>query len=112
MVVKLNFLWLPLLETGICAYDPMNSHLAILRNILELEEWTNWNQEFSQLTNRKRRGPQRNLTDTSLISVADPHFDADSEADPACHFDADPDLNVNRWVPVRYHFQEGEPLTS
>ncbi len=42
----------------------MNSVLVILKNILELEEWTNWNQEFSQLTNRKQRGLQRNLINT------------------------------------------------
>jgi hypothetical protein len=36
------------LEIGICAYDPMNGHLAILKSIFELEEWTNRNQEFSQ----------------------------------------------------------------
>ncbi len=55
------------------------------------------------LINKKRRGPQRNLIDTSPISVAEPHhfdadpdpafhFDADTDpdTDPACHFDVDP----------------------
>ncbi len=34
------------------------------------EEWTNRNQELSQLTNRKRRGPQRNLVYFSPITVS------------------------------------------
>ncbi len=37
---------------------PLKSLLAIFKNTLELEEWTNRNQEFSHRTNRKRRGPQ------------------------------------------------------
>ncbi len=48
---------------------PLNSLLAILKNTLELEEWTNKNQEFSQWNNRKRRGLRRNLVDVSPINV-------------------------------------------
>jgi hypothetical protein len=33
---------------------PYNSLLAILLNILELEDWTYWNQEFSQGHTRSR----------------------------------------------------------
>jgi hypothetical protein len=43
--------------------------LAILKNTLELERWTNRNQEFTQKTNRKQRGPQRNSVDISPINV-------------------------------------------
>jgi hypothetical protein len=43
----------------------LNSHLAILKNILELEQWTIRNQEFRQWTKRKQRGPQRNSRDIS-----------------------------------------------
>jgi hypothetical protein len=46
---------------------PLNSLLSILKTRLELEEWTNRNQEFSQRTNRKRLGPTRNLVDASPI---------------------------------------------
>ncbi len=41
-------------------------------NIFELEERANRNQEFSQRTNKKRRGPPRNLVDISLINVISP----------------------------------------
>jgi hypothetical protein len=34
------------------------SLLAILKNILELKQWTNRKQEFSQWTNWKQRGKQ------------------------------------------------------
>ena len=44
-----------------------NFLLAILKNTLELEQWTNRNQEFLQWTNRKERGPQRNPVDISPI---------------------------------------------
>jgi hypothetical protein len=36
---------------------------------MELEEWTIRNQEFSQGTSRKRRGPLRNLVDVSPTNV-------------------------------------------
>jgi hypothetical protein len=44
----------------------------MLKNILELEEFTNRNQELSQQNNKKRRGPPRNLVDISLINVISP----------------------------------------
>ncbi len=50
-----------------------NIILAILKNILELGQWTNRNQEFTQCTNRKQRGPQRNSADISLINVTVVH---------------------------------------
>ncbi len=48
------------------------SLLAILKTILELAAWANRNQEFSQSTNRKLRGPQRNAVDVSPIIVIFP----------------------------------------
>ncbi len=50
----------------------MSSLSAILKNILELEEQTNRNQEFSQRTNRKRREQQRSLVGVSPINVISP----------------------------------------
>jgi hypothetical protein len=50
----------------------LNSLSVILKNILELEEWTNRNQEFSQRTNKKQQGSQRNVVDISPINVISP----------------------------------------
>ncbi len=50
----------------------LNCILAILKDILELEEWTNRNQEFSKWTNMKQQGPHRNLVDVSRINVISP----------------------------------------
>jgi hypothetical protein len=33
---------------------PSNSPLAILKNILDLEQWKKWNEEFRQKTERKQ----------------------------------------------------------
>ncbi len=41
------------------------SIVEILKNMSKLEQWTNRNQVFRQLTNKKQRGPQRNLVDIS-----------------------------------------------
>ncbi len=55
----------------IVSLRPLNSRLAILEItvycMLELEQWTNTNQEFRQWTNRKQRGPHRNSVDKSPI---------------------------------------------
>jgi len=39
---------------------------------MELEKWINRNQEFTNITNRKQRGPQRNSLDISPINVCSP----------------------------------------
>jgi hypothetical protein len=36
---------------------------------LEPEQWTNRNQEFTQLTNGKQRGPQRNSVHTVYLQL-------------------------------------------
>ncbi len=51
----------------------MNSLLAILK-ILELEQWTNRNQEFIQWTHRKQQGLQRNSVDLCPLNVNSPMF--------------------------------------
>ncbi len=51
---------------------PLNSLLAFMKNILELEEWTDRNEEFSKWTNIKQQGPHRNLVDVSRINVISP----------------------------------------
>jgi hypothetical protein len=51
---------------------PLNSLLATLKNILESVEWTNRIQEIDHWTNRKRRGPQRNLVDVPPSNVISP----------------------------------------
>ncbi len=43
--------------------------LAILKNTLELENWTNRNQEFTQWTNSQQRGPHRNSVDILVSPV-------------------------------------------
>ncbi len=45
----------------------LNGLLAILKNTLELEQFTNWNQEFTQWTNREQWGQQRNPEDTIYL---------------------------------------------
>jgi hypothetical protein len=57
-----------------CTQHSLNSLLTILKTILELEEWTNWNQEFSHWANRKRQGPQINLVDVSPNNVISPIY--------------------------------------
>jgi len=56
-------------RTGNKFYCFSNCLLVNLKNILELEQWTNRNQEFRQWTNRKQRGPQKNSVDISPIHV-------------------------------------------
>ncbi len=47
--------------------------LAILKNTLELEQWTNRNQNSIQWTNRKQRGAQRNSAGISpIINASSP----------------------------------------
>jgi hypothetical protein len=47
-----------------------NGLLAILKNALELEQFTYRNQDFTQGTKkRKLGGPQRNLTDISVSAL-------------------------------------------
>ena len=50
----------------------LNSLIEIFINILDLENRTNRNQEFSQWISRKGRGPQRNLVDVSPTNVISP----------------------------------------
>ncbi len=49
-----------------------NCLLVNLKNILELEQWTNRNKEFRQWTNRKQWGPQGSSVDISPIKVVLP----------------------------------------
>ncbi len=42
-------------------YRPLNGLLAILKNILELEQWTNRKQEFTQRTDRKTRTAKNSI---------------------------------------------------
>jgi hypothetical protein len=46
-----------------------NGLLAILKNTLELEQWTNRNQEFAQWTNRKQQKFSRYISHTWLFSL-------------------------------------------
>ncbi len=55
-------------------FAALEKSFAAFKNILELEERAKRNLEFSKWIKRKRRGPQRNLVDVSLVYVIYPMF--------------------------------------
>ncbi len=58
--------------------------------------------------------PSRSAGDSLLTNVPDPHhFDADPDADPACHFYVDPDANPTFHVdadPVPTFHLDADPV--